>query len=130
MSAPIKKANRQIYAPGTGITVNRDGSLQSVNDQVMDEASEENVEPALSFEILTNQLNGVSPDMRDQLANALKLIETELNASEPADVSLVHDNLNTLRAAPPKVRTDLKALIETTPDVSQPIKIMARQLLR
>jgi len=130
MSAPIKKASRQIYTPGTGITVNRDGSLKSVNDQVWDEAPEENAEPALSFEILVSQLDDASPDVRDQLANALKLIQTELTASEPADVSLVHDNLNTLRAAPPKVRTDLKALIETTPDVSQPIKIMARQLLR
>ena len=58
------------------------------------------------------------------------LIKEDGAAVSLSDVAEVRENLYELRTAPPKIRTDLKALIELTPDATQAIKIMARQLLR
>ena len=133
MSGPNKRDNRQIYnMPGSGIAVSRDGTLKSVSQTGWENLSESDVESTVDFETLTNQLaNGdVPPELRDKYAHALKNLQTQLTDSDTADVAEVRENLYELRTAPPKIRTDLKSLIELAPDASQAVKIMARQLLR
>ena len=135
MSAPVKKGSltTKVDEVVNGVTVTTSGGFSTSITQAKMAYVQYSVPDgaAPNFDELTDLVehSTLDADAKKIVKIQLERLKTELGKENDGDVATVQDSLRSVSLKMPALRPKLKLWIEKSPQASQPIQIVARNML-